>query len=72
MLLVFSTVWIGISESIKDFMKRFEAAIFQLDALSLDMVLQVVKQAIRSNTQFFNSLSLHPPTTIDELFQRRN
>ena len=36
------------------------------------MVLQGVKQAIRPNTQFFDLLSLHPTTTVDELFQRGN
>ena len=49
-------------------MKRFEAAILQLDAVSPDTVLQVVKQAIHPNTQFFDSLTLHPPTTVDGLF----
>ena len=49
-------------------MKRFEAVILQLYAVSPDKVLQVVKQAICSNTKFFDSLSLHPPTTVDELF----
>ena len=53
-------------------MKHFEVAILQLDVVSLDMILQAVKQVIRLNTQFFDSLSLHPPTTVDELFQRGN
>ena len=53
-------------------MKRFGVAILQLEAMSLDTVLQAVKQAIFLNTQFFDSLSLHPPTMIDELFQRGN
>ena len=53
-------------------MKCFIVAILQLDAISPDTVLHVVKQAIRHNTQFFYSLSLHPPTTIDDLFQRGN
>ena len=53
-------------------MKCFGAAILQIDAISSDIVLQAVKQAIRPNTQFFDSLSLHPSTTINELFQRGN
>ena len=53
-------------------MKCFGAAILQLDSVSLDTVLQTMKQAILPNTQFFDSLSLHPPMTIDELFQRGN
>ena len=65
-------VQIGRSESIRDFMKRFEGAILKLKPVSPDMILQVVKQAIHSNTQFFYSLSLHPPSTIDELFQMGN
>ena len=35
-------------------------------------MLQVVKQAIGPNTQFFDSLSLQPLSSIDELFQRGN
>ena len=31
-----------------------------------------MKQAICLNTQFFYSRSLHPPATVDELFQRGN
>ena len=63
-------VRMGRSESIRDFMKR--ATILQLEVISRDIVLQVVKQVICPNTQFFDSLSLHPPTTIHELFQRGN
>ena len=53
-------------------MKHFGAATLQLDAVSPDIVLLEVKQAIRPNTQFFDLLSLHPLITIDELFQRGN
>ena len=53
-------------------MKRFGATIHQIDDVSPNTVLQAVKQVIRPNTQFFDSLSLHHPTTIDELFQRGN
>ena len=65
-------VRMGRFKSIRDFMKRSGAAILQLDVVSPDTVLQAMKQAIRPNTQFFDSLSLHPPTTVDELFQRGN
>ena len=61
-------VQMGRSESIRDFMKCFGVVILQLDIVILDIVLQ----AICPNTQFFDSLSLHPPTSIDELFQRGN
>ena len=53
-------------------MTCFEATILQLEVVSPDTVLQVVKEAINPNTQFFNSLLLFPPTTIDKLFQRGN
>ena len=56
-------VWMGRSKSIKEFIKCFRIAILQLNVVSPDIVLQVVKQDIRPNTQFFHSLSLHPPTT---------
>ena len=61
-------VQMGRSKSIRDFMKRFGAVVLQLETVSPDTVLQALKQVIRPNTQFFDSLSLHPPTTIDELF----
>ena len=51
-------------------MKGFGAVILQFEVVSPEIVLQVVKQVIRSNTQFFDLLSLHPSTIIDELFQR--
>ena len=53
-------------------MKRFRVFLLQLDFVNSDTTLQVIKQAIRSNTQFFDSLSLQPLTSIDELFQRGN
>ena len=53
-------------------MKCFRAALLQLDSVSSDTTLQAVKQAIRLNTQFFDSLSLQPSASIDELFQRGN
>ena len=53
-------------------MKHCGVAILQLDAVSPDTILQAMKQAIRHNTQFFDSLSLHPLATVDELFQRGN
>ena len=46
----------GRSETIRDFMKRFEATLFQLDVMSPNTALQ----AIRPNTKFCDSLSLHP------------
>ena len=53
-------------------MKRFGSTLLQLDSVSSDTALQAVKQVIRPNTQFFDSLSLQPLTSIDELFHRGN
>ena len=52
-------------------MKLFGVTLLQLDFVSFDIVLQVVKKAIRPNTQFFDSLT-QPLALIDELFQRGN
>ena len=65
-------VQMGRSETIRDFMKQFGSALLQLDSVSSYTALHAVKQNIRSNTQFFDSFSLQPPTSIDELFQRGN
>lgn len=55
-------------ESIRSFMKRFGGAILQLDEVSMDTIMQ----AIFPNTPFFNSISLKPPVSMDELFQIAN
>ena len=57
-------------ESLRDFMKRFGWIIHQLDTMSMDSVMQPIKQVVKSNSQFSSSISLKPPTLIDELFQR--
>ena len=51
-------VKMGSSKTIRDFMKRFEAVILQLDTINTDTVMQVVKQVIQPNAKFFASLSL--------------
>ena len=53
-------------------MKWFGSALLQLDSVSPDTTPQAVKQAIRLKTHIFDSLSLQPLTSIDELFQRGN
>ena len=53
-------------------MKQFRVTLLQLDFVSTDTALQAVKQVNRPNTQFFDSLSLQPLTSINELFQRGN
>ena len=59
-------------ESILSFMKRFGVAILQLNEVSMDTVIQAIKEAIFPNTHFFNSISLDPPLSIEEFFQRAN
>lgn len=39
-------------ESIQSFMKRFGGAILQLDGVSMDTVMQAIKEAIYPNTIF--------------------
>lgn len=53
-------------------MKWFGEAILQLDGVSVDIVMQAINEAIHPNTPFFNSISLKPSHSIDELFQRVN
>ena len=53
-------------------MKCFGVMILQLDAISLNTVLQAMKQVVRPNIQFIDSLSLYSPITINELFYRGN
>ena len=48
-------------ESILSFMKRFGVAILQLNEVSMDTVIQAIKEAIFPNTHFLNSISLDPP-----------
>ena len=59
-------------EIIRDFMKLFGFTLLRLDSMNPDTALQAVKQASRPNTQLFDSLSLQPINSIDELFQRGN
>ena len=57
-------------ESIRDFMHRFEQAVQQIDVYSMDAVLQNFKRSFGSITPFFQSLSLDPPATMEELYRR--
>ncbi|RVW31662.1 hypothetical protein CK203_092747 [Vitis vinifera] len=47
-------------------------AILQVEAYSMDVVLQIFKRSICPGTPFFESLAKKPPTTMDDLFQRTN
>ena len=57
-------------ESIRDFTWRFGQAVQQIDTYSMDAVLQNFRRSFRSTTLFFQSLSLDPPATIEELYRR--
>ena len=56
-------------ESIRDFTRRFGQAVQQIDIYSMDAVLQNFRRSFRPTTLFFQSLSLDPPATMDELYR---
>ena len=57
-------------ESIRDFTRRFGQAVQQIDTYSMDAVLQNFRRSFGSTTPFFQSLSLEPPATIEELYRQ--
>ena len=57
-------------ESIKDFTGRFGQAVKQIDIYSMDAVLQNFRRSFGPTTPFFQSLSLDPPVTMEELYRR--
>ena len=57
-------------ESIRDFTRRFGQAVQQIDAYSMDAVLQNFRRSFRPTTLFFQSLSLDLPVTMEELYRR--
>ena len=57
-------------ESIWDFTRRFGQAVQQIDIYSMDAVLQNFKRSFGSTTPFFQSLSLDPLVTMEELYCR--
>ena len=59
-------------ESIQDFTRRFGQAVQQIDSYSMDAVLQNFRRSFGLTTPFFQSLSLDPPTTMEELYRREN
>eukprot|EP00261_Vitis_vinifera_P017169 XP_010646727.1 PREDICTED: uncharacterized protein LOC104878294 [Vitis vinifera] len=60
------------NKSLREFVKRFGQAVFQVEACSMDAVLQIFKRSICPGTPFFESLAKKPPTTMDDLFRRAN
>ena len=57
-------------ESIRDFTKRFGQVVQQIDAYNMDAVLQNFRRSFGPTTPFFQSLSLDPPATMEELYRR--
>ena len=57
-------------ESIRDFTRRFGQAVQQIDTYSMDAVLQNFRRSFRPTTPFFQSFSLNPPATMEELYRR--
>ena len=57
-------------ESIRDFIRRFGQAIQQIDVYSMDAVLQNFRRSFGPTTPFFQSLSLDPLATMEELYRR--
>ncbi|XP_034672510.1 uncharacterized protein LOC117904099 [Vitis riparia] len=60
------------NESLREFVKRFGQAVLQVEACSMDAVLQIFKRCICPSTPFFESLAKKPPMTMDDLFRRAN
>ncbi|XP_059593042.1 uncharacterized protein LOC132253825 [Vitis vinifera] len=60
------------NESLREFVKRFGQVVLQVEACSMDAVLQIFKRSICPDTPFFESLAKKPPTTMDDLFRRAN
>ncbi|XP_019071932.1 uncharacterized protein LOC109121640 [Vitis vinifera] len=58
------------NETLREFVKRFEQAVSQVESYSIDAVLQIFKRSICLGTPFFESLAKKPPTSMDDLFRR--
>ena len=59
-------------ETIRDFTRRFRQAVQQIESYSMDVVLQNFRRSFRLSTPFFQSLSLDPLATREELYKRAN
>ena len=57
-------------KSIRDFTRRFGQAVQHIDIYSMDAVLQNFRRSFEPTTPFFQSLSLDPPTTMEELYRQ--
>nr|CAN80065.1 hypothetical protein VITISV_035227 [Vitis vinifera] len=54
------------NESLREFVKWFGQAVLQVEACSMDVVLQIFKRSICPCTLFFKSLVKKPPATMDD------
>ena len=57
-------------ETIWDFTKRFGQVVQQVEIYSMDAFLHNFRKSFVLSTSFFHSLSLDPPTTMEELYRR--
>ena len=57
-------------KSIRDFTRRFGQAVQQTYIYSMDAVLKNFRRSFGPTTSFFQSLSLDPPATMEELYRR--
>ena len=57
-------------ESIRDFTRRFGQVVQQIEAYSMDAILQNFKRSFGPSTPFFHSLSLDPPTIMEKLYRQ--
>ena len=57
-------------EIIRDFTRRFRQAVQLINTYSMDAVLQNFRRSFGSTTPFFQSLSLNPPITMEQLYRR--
>ena len=57
-------------ESIQDFTHRFGQVVQQIDIYSMDAVLKNFRISFGPTTPFFQSLSLDPPATMEELYRQ--
>ncbi|RVW27618.1 hypothetical protein CK203_099142 [Vitis vinifera] len=60
------------NESLREFVKRFEQVVLQVESCSIDAILQIFKRSIFPGTPFFESLAKKLPATMDDLFRREN
>ena len=57
-------------ESIYDFTRRFGQVVQQIESYSMDAILQNFRKSFTPSTHSFQSLSLDPPTKMEELYIR--